>query len=78
MGDMIVNDLALDDLDIEWITSGGLDYPSEVQEICRLARHHLIERLAYERARSRGFAPGRELEDWLFAEEEARKYVDLE
>lgn len=78
MGDLIMNDLALADLDIGWITSVRLDYPSEVLEICRLSRHRLIERLAYKRAQARGFAPGRELEDWLFAEEEVKRYVDWE
>lgn len=33
-------------------------------------RYLLIAARAYERARERGFAPGRELEDWLLAERE--------
>ena len=37
----------------------------------RLAdRKQRIATLAYERAESRGFAPGHELEDWLAAERE--------
>jgi len=34
------------------------------------ARHERIARAAYERARTRGFEPGHELEDWLAAEHE--------
>ena len=33
-------------------------------------RHGLIERLAYQYAESRGFAPGHEVDDWLAAEAE--------
>ena len=33
-------------------------------------RHRRIELAAYFRAEKRGFAPGRELDDWLAAEEE--------
>ncbi len=33
-------------------------------------RHQLIALAAYFRAEARGFAPGRELEDWLAAEQE--------
>lgn len=33
-------------------------------------RYRMIAERAYERARDRGFAPGRELEDWLLAEQE--------
>jgi Protein of unknown function (DUF2934) len=33
-------------------------------------RHAIIARCAYLRAQRRGFAPGRELEDWLIAEAE--------
>ena len=68
----------MNDLNIDGITSIRMDYPSEVREICRLERQRLVESLAYERARTRGFAPGKELEDWLLAEEEAKKYVDWE
>lgn len=34
------------------------------------ALHQTIAFLAYQRAESRGFAPGHELEDWLQAESE--------
>jgi hypothetical protein len=33
-------------------------------------RHRLIARAAYFRSEYRGFAPGYELEDWLWAERE--------
>ena len=33
-------------------------------------RHQLIALAAYFRAEARGFTPGRELEDWLAAEQE--------
>jgi hypothetical protein len=33
-------------------------------------RRHMIADAAYRRAQQRGFAPGRELEDWLAAEAE--------
>ena len=33
-------------------------------------RHALIERAAYVLAETRGFAPGKELDDWLAAEAE--------
>jgi len=33
-------------------------------------REKRIRELAYRRAKDRGFAPGRELEDWLLAEHE--------
>jgi len=37
------------------------------------SREALIAELAYFRALSRGFAPGREVEDWLAAEAEVEK-----
>jgi len=33
-------------------------------------RHTMIERLAYQYAESRGFAPGHDIDDWLSAESE--------
>jgi hypothetical protein len=33
-------------------------------------RHHRISEAAYYRAQRRGFAPGRDLEDWFEAEKE--------
>jgi len=33
-------------------------------------RHALVERAAYVLAETRGFAPGKELDDWLAAEAE--------
>jgi len=33
-------------------------------------RHAMIERLAYQYAESRGFAPGHDVDDWLAAESE--------
>lgn len=36
----------------------------------RQAREERIRERAYRRAETRGFAPGRELEDWLAAEDE--------
>jgi hypothetical protein len=44
------------------------DAPVWTQE----SRHECIAQAAYLRARSRGFAPGHELQDWL----EAEKAVD--
>lgn len=37
------------------------------------SREALIAELAYFRAQSRGFEPGREIEDWLAAEAEIEK-----
>ncbi len=36
------------------------------------ARRHRIAERAFRRAEARGFAPGRELDDWLAAEAEER------
>ena len=41
------------------------------------ARHELIARAAYFRAKRRGFVPGRELEDWLAAEAEIDTGITL-
>jgi hypothetical protein len=46
---------------------GALEQDEEVNE---RARHRRIAVAAYYRAESRGFAPGREIEDWLVAERE--------
>ena len=40
-------------------------------------RHAMIELAAYYRAELRGFAPGRELEDWLAAEHEIDELCGL-
>jgi hypothetical protein len=40
-------------------------------------RHLLIVKAAYFRAERRGFAPGRELEDWLDAEAELDRVLNL-
>jgi hypothetical protein len=40
------------------------------------ARRRLIAQAAYFRAERRGFAPGRELQDWLEAEAEIERSVD--
>jgi Protein of unknown function (DUF2934) len=39
------------------------------------ARQRMISEAAYYRAQKRGFAPGRELDDWLAAETEITQYV---
>jgi len=47
--------------------------PTDVPASARLtpeARRALIAKTAYLRAEQRGFAPGREVEDWLSAEAE--------
>ncbi len=41
------------------------------------ARREMIARAAYFRAERRGFAPGRELEDWLEAEAEVDAQLGL-
>lgn len=41
-----------------------------VAEVRHPAREQLIAEAAYHRAESRGFEPGRELDDWLSAETE--------
>lgn len=38
------------------------------------ARQKMISEAAYYRAQRRGFAPGRELDDWLAAEAEITEY----
>ena len=48
--------------------SAKKDYPRKVAEIDILVRRHLIARMVFERAKERGFIPGKELEDWLYAE----------
>ena len=68
----------MSDLKINETASTKMDYPNEVCEICRQDNQRLIASLAYARAQSRGFEPGKELEDWLLAEEEAKKHVDWE
>lgn len=40
-------------------------------------RQQVIAERAYSRAEQRGFAPGRELEDWLAAEEELNSVCSL-
>ncbi|MGO9932359.1 MAG: DUF2934 domain-containing protein [Steroidobacteraceae bacterium] len=44
-----------------------------VKPVDAKSREALIAELAYFRAQSRGFAPGREVEDWLAAEAEVEK-----
>ena len=53
----------MSDLRINEISYIRTDYPSEVYEVCRQDNQCLIASLAYARAQSRGFEPGKELED---------------
>ena len=46
---------------------------TELPERFSLDHHADIARAAYFRAERRGFAPGRELEDWLAAEAELKR-----
>ena len=38
-------------------------------------RHDMIRDAAYFRAQARGFAPGREIEDWLAAEQDVEELI---
>ena len=38
-------------------------------------RHDMIRDAAYFRAQSRGFVPGREIEDWLAAEQDVEEFI---
>lgn len=40
-------------------------------------RHQMMQRAAYLRAERRGFAPGHELDDWLWAEREVNEACGL-
>lgn len=48
---------------------------SSAAEVWADERHRRIAQAAYYRAERRGFAPGRELEDWLSAEAEIDKFL---
>lgn len=50
--------------------AAGTERAGEASRITDEQRYLMIAERAYERARERGFAPGRELEDWLLAEQE--------
>ena len=49
------------------------DYPIKFADVYIQDRQHLIARMAFERAKERGFIPGKELEDWLHAEATVKK-----
>jgi len=46
--------------------------PVEIRQL-----RQLIEETAYYKAKERGFAPGHELDDWVAAEAEVRRRMDL-
>jgi hypothetical protein len=47
-------------------------------EVSNEARYRMISEAAYLRAERRGFEPGREVEDWLAAEQEVERLLRAE
>jgi hypothetical protein len=47
-------------------------------EVSNEARYRMICEAAYLRAERRGFEPGREVEDWLAAEQEVERLLTAE